>query len=59
LPGGLASRVHRLCWKALVLAMVAWNPLGVVLYPLELALVARLKEGSSSDLMLCRRFSDH
>jgi hypothetical protein len=37
--------------------MAAWNPLGAVLgavlYPLELALVARLKEGPSTDL-ICR-----
>ena len=39
-----------------------WNPLGAVLgavlYPLELALVARLKEGPSTELMLCRRLPD-
>jgi hypothetical protein len=33
--------VHGCCWRALVLAMVAWNPLGAVLgavlYPLERA----------------------
>jgi hypothetical protein len=54
------SRVHRLCWR--VLAMAAWNPLGAVLgpvlYPLELALVARLKEGPSTGLMLCRRLPE-
>jgi hypothetical protein len=32
--------------------------LGAVLYPLELALVARLKEGPSTELMLCRRLPD-
>jgi hypothetical protein len=57
------TRVHRLCWRALVLAMVAWNPLGAVLvavlYPLEQAPVARLKEGPSTELMLCRRLPDH
>jgi hypothetical protein len=53
------SRVHRLCWRALVLAMVAWNPLGAVLYPLEPTLVVRLKEGPSTELMLCRRLPDH
>jgi hypothetical protein len=55
---GSTIRVHRLCWRALVLAMVTWNPLGAVLYPLELALVGRLKEGPSTELMLCRRLPD-
>jgi hypothetical protein len=45
-----------------VLAMAAWHPLGVVvgamLYPLELLLVARLQEGPSTELMICRRRSD-
>jgi hypothetical protein len=50
--------MHSLCWRALVLAMVALNPLGAVLYPLELALVAPLKEGLSTELMLCRRLPD-
>jgi hypothetical protein len=61
-PVDSTSRVHRLCWRVLELAMVAWNPLGAVLgavlYPLELALVARLKEGPSTELMLCRRLPD-
>lgn len=61
-PVDSTSRVHRLCWRALVLAMVAWNGLGAVLgavlYPLELALVARLKEGPSTELMLCRKLPD-
>jgi SAM-dependent methyltransferase len=61
-PADSTSRVHRLCWRALVLAMAAWNPLGAVLgavlYPLELALVARVKEGPSTELMLCRRLPD-
>jgi hypothetical protein len=39
-----------------------WNPLGAVLgavlYPLELALVARLKEGLSIELTLCRGLPD-
>jgi SAM-dependent methyltransferase len=61
-PVDSTSRVHRLCWRALVLAMVTWNRLGAVLgavlYPLELALVARLKEGPSTELMLCRKLPD-
>jgi hypothetical protein len=41
--------------------MAAWNRLGMVvgaaLYPLELLLVTRLKEGPSTELMVCRRRS--
>ncbi len=58
-PLDSASRLHRVCWRTLVLAMAAWNPLGAVigavLYPLEVALVSRLKEGPSTELMVCRR----
>jgi SAM-dependent methyltransferase len=58
-PVDSTSRLHRLCWRTLVLAMAAWNPLGAVvgatLYPLELVLVSRLKEGPSTELMVCRR----
>jgi hypothetical protein len=61
-PLDSTSRVQWLCWRVLVLAMAAWNPLGAVLgavlYPLELALVARMKEGPSTELMLCRRLLD-
>ena len=32
-PVDSASRLHRLCWKTLVLAMAAWNPLGAVAAP--------------------------
>jgi hypothetical protein len=39
--------------------MMACNPLGAVLYPLELTLVVRLKEGPFTELMLCRRLPDH
>jgi SAM-dependent methyltransferase len=60
-PVDSTSRLHRFCWRTLVLAMAAWNPLGAVvgaaLYPLELLLVARLKEGPSTELMVCRRRS--
>jgi SAM-dependent methyltransferase len=61
-PVDSTSTLHRLCWRALVLAMAAWNPLGAVvgaiLYPLETLLVALLKEGPSTELMVCRRVSD-
>ncbi len=60
-PVDSASVLHKLCWRTLVLAMAAWNPLGAVvgavLYPLEMLLVARLKEGPSTELMVCRRRS--
>jgi SAM-dependent methyltransferase len=61
-PVDSTSRLHKLCWRTLVLAMAAWNPLGVVvgavLYPLEILLVGRLKEGPSTELMVCRRLPD-
>jgi SAM-dependent methyltransferase len=61
-PVDSASRLHRLCWRMLVLAMAAWNPIGALvgaaLYPLEILLVARLKEGPSTELMVCRKLSD-
>jgi SAM-dependent methyltransferase len=60
-PVDSTSVLHRLCWRTLVLAMAAWNPLGAVLgailYPLEMVLVSRLKEGPSTELMVCRRSS--
>lgn len=61
-PVDSTSMLHRRCWRTLVLAMAAWHPLGAVvgamLYPLELLLVARLQEGPSTELMICRRRSD-
>jgi SAM-dependent methyltransferase len=61
-PVDSTSRLHRLCWRTLVLAMAAWNPLGAIvgaiLYPLEIVLVTRLKEGPSTELMVCRRSSN-
>ena len=45
-----------------MLTMTVWNRLGAYSwrfsYPLELTLVARLKEGPSTELMLCRRLPD-
>jgi SAM-dependent methyltransferase len=61
-PVDSTSPLHRRCWKTLVLAMAAWHPLGAVigamLYPLEIVLVSRLKEGPSTELMVCRRLAD-
>jgi hypothetical protein len=58
-PVDSTSLLHRLGWRSLVLAMAAWNPigalLGAALYPLEMMLVSRLKEGPSTELMVCRR----
>jgi len=60
-PVDSTNLLHRLCWKALVLAMAAWNPLGAavgsILYPFEIVLVSRLTEGPSTELMVCRRRS--
>jgi SAM-dependent methyltransferase len=61
-PVDSTSRLHGLCWRTLVLAMAAWHPLGAIvgaiLYPLELVLVSRLKEGPSTELMVCRKSSN-
>jgi hypothetical protein len=46
--------------ETLMPAMAAWNRLGgcgAVPYALELLLVTRLKEGPSTELMVCRRRS--
>ena len=59
-PVDSASRLQRLCWETLMPAMAAWNRLGgrgAVPYPLEFLLVTRLKEGPSTELMVCRRRS--
>jgi SAM-dependent methyltransferase len=58
-PHDSDSRVHRLWWRGL--SGVASRSdrvggwLGALLYRAELAVVARLREGPSTELMLCRR----
>jgi SAM-dependent methyltransferase len=55
------SRVglHRLWWRALSGAAAHSETVGAatgaLLYPLELAIVSRLREGPSTELMICRR----
>jgi hypothetical protein len=48
-PVDSTSRLHTVCWRTLVWRWPAWKPLGavigVILYPLEVVLVSRLKEG--------------
>ena len=60
-PHDSSSRVHRLWWR--VLSGVASRSdrlggwIGALLFRLELAIVARRREGPSTELMLCRRAS--
>jgi SAM-dependent methyltransferase len=58
-PHDSRSRVHRLWWRGLVAIASrsdrAGGALGALLYRAELAIVARLREGPSTELMLCRR----
>jgi hypothetical protein len=53
------SRLHRLWWRGLAgfasRSHAAGACLGALLYPVELALVSRLREGPSTELMVCRR----
>lgn len=58
-PVDSASRVHRLWWMALV-QVLSRAPelgyvLGAVLYPFELVLTRVLREGPSTEMMICRR----
>jgi SAM-dependent methyltransferase len=58
-PLDTRSRLHRVWWRALAGAasrsdrVGGW--LGACLYRPELALIARLQEGPSTEIMLCRR----
>lgn len=58
-PVDSRSRVLRASWKAIETAAARGNAAGAVagalVYPLELALVSRLREGPSTELMVCRR----
>jgi SAM-dependent methyltransferase len=58
-PIDSSSRLLDLSWRALSAASAWRNGLGRVLgglaYPVELALVSRLREGPSTELMICRR----
>lgn len=58
-PADSTNRVHITAWKVLARAIVARNGLGTVagplLYPIERVLVARPREGPSTEIMVCRR----
>jgi len=53
------SRLLRASWRLLATASAHWNivggVLGAMIYPIELALVTPLREGPSTELMICRR----
>lgn len=58
-PADSTSRLARWAWTAMVspaaLGEAAGWALGAALYPLERALVSRLQESPSTELMICRR----
>jgi SAM-dependent methyltransferase len=58
-PHDSRVRLHRLWWRTLSGAAARSETVGAragaLLYPLELALVSRLREGPSTELMICRR----
>ena len=58
-PADTGSRLARWAWTALVAPAMLAEPLGWIvgagLYPLERALVRRLRESPSTELMVCRK----
>jgi hypothetical protein len=58
-PADSRSRLARWAWSAMVApAMVSdvlGGVLGALLYPVERRLVARLREGPTTELMVCRK----
>ncbi len=58
-PADTTSRLARWAWTAMVAPAALGEPigwaLGAVLYPLERALVRRLRESPSTELMVCRK----
>ncbi|HSE52784.1 MAG TPA: class I SAM-dependent methyltransferase [Gemmatimonadales bacterium] len=58
-PADTTSKLARWGWTALVAPAALGEPigwaLGAILYPLEKALVTRLKESPSTEIMLCRK----
>jgi SAM-dependent methyltransferase len=58
-PADTTSRLARWAWTAMVAPATLAEPIGglvgAVLYPLERALVRRLRESPSTELMLCRK----
>ena len=60
-PADTGSRLLRLAWTAMVAPAALGEPfgwaLGALLFPVERALVRRLRESPSTELMVCRRRS--
>lgn len=58
-PADTTSRLARYAWTAMVAPAALGEPigwaLGAALYPLERALVRRMRESPSTELMLCRK----
>jgi 2-polyprenyl-3-methyl-5-hydroxy-6-metoxy-1,4-benzoquinol methylase len=58
-PHDSRARIHRMWWRALAgiasRSEAMGAAAGALLYPLELTLVSRLREGPSTELMICRR----
>jgi SAM-dependent methyltransferase len=58
-PADTTSRLARWAWTAMVAPATLAEPIGgmvgAVLYPLERALVRRMRESPSTELMLCRK----
>jgi predicted TPR repeat methyltransferase len=58
-PHDSRAHLHRVWWRALAgiasRSEAVGAAAGALLYPLELALVSRLREGPSTELMICRR----
>ena len=58
-PADTTSRLARLAWTAMVAPAALGEPigwaLGALLFPIERALVRRMRESPSTELMLCRK----
>jgi hypothetical protein len=58
-PADTTSRLWRWGWTAMVAPAALWEPLGWalggMLFPIERALVRRMRESPSTELMICRK----
>jgi hypothetical protein len=58
-PADTTSRLARWAWTAMVAPAALAEPIGwavgALLYPLEKALVERMKESPSTEIMICRK----
>jgi hypothetical protein len=58
-PVDSASRLHRACWRGLARVAGTAEPAGwaagALLYPIEVLLGRLLREGPTTELMICRR----